>query len=66
MPGLKSIIALISVVAVLIIAVAVYLALNYSKINMTQGLILIALAMMGLFIGIAVILIVARGRLSQK
>jgi amino acid permease len=60
MPGQKLIITLMALVAVIIIGVAVYLFTRSSSLDMTTGIILVAIAVIGLLIILGVIFVLMR------
>jgi len=60
MPKLRLILSLMAIMAVIIIAIAVYLAGNYTTINLTRGVILIAVAVTGLLVFIGILIVAIR------
>ena len=60
MPKLRLILSLMAIMAVIIIAIAVYLAGNYTTINLTQGVILIAVAVTGLLVFMGILIVAIR------
>ncbi len=66
MSKLQIIVALMTLVAVIIVAIAVYVFTHLSGINLTQGAVLIAVAVVGLFIIMGVIIILLRSINAKK
>jgi hypothetical protein len=62
----KLIIVLNAVVAVIIIAIAAYTFSNYSTIGMSQGLIMIAVGIVGIFIVLGIIIVLMRNIGGKK
>jgi hypothetical protein len=55
MPQQKLIIALMSIVALIIIGIAIFVFTHLSGVNLTQGIVLIGIAVLGLILIIAII-----------
>ncbi len=55
-----------AIVAVIIIGIAAYIFTHLSGINLTQGIVLISVAVTGLVIILAVILIILRNASARK
>jgi hypothetical protein len=66
MPQIKLIISLMSIVALIIIGVAIFLFTHLSGLNMTQGIVLVGVAIFGLILVIVIIFIVMKGVRIQK
>jgi nitrate reductase gamma subunit len=62
----KLILILNAVVAVIIIAIAAYTFSNYSTIDKTQGLIMIAVGIIGIFIVLGIIIVLMRSLNNKK
>jgi hypothetical protein len=62
----RLIVTLLAVVAVVIIAAAVYLYINFSTLSMTQGIVLIAIALVVLLVSLATIIIFVRTAINKK
>lgn len=60
MPKLRLVLTLMVVMAAIIIGIAVYLAVNYSAMNLTQGVVLIAIAVVGLLVFMGVLIVAIR------
>jgi len=60
MPKSRLILSLMAIMAVIIIAIAVYLAGNYTTINLTRGVILIAVAVTGLLVFMGILIVAIR------
>jgi|PlaIllAssembly_1097288.scaffolds.fasta_scaffold1925736_1 hypothetical protein len=66
MPQIKLIISLMSIVALIIIGVAVFLFTHLSGLNMTQGIVLVGIAIFGLILVIVIIFMVMKGMRIKK
>jgi hypothetical protein len=66
MPKLRAILSLMAIMAVIIIATAIYLAINYSTMGLTQGIVLIAVAVAGLLVFMVVLIAAMRNAGSKK
>jgi hypothetical protein len=66
MSKLQVVIILMAIVAVIIIGIAAYIFTHLSGINLTQGIVLISVAVTGLVIILAVILIILRNASARK
>jgi hypothetical protein len=66
MSKIQLVIILMAIVAVIIIGIAAYVFTHLSGINLTQGIVLIAVAVAGLFLILAVILIILRNASAKK
>jgi hypothetical protein len=58
--------ALMAIVAIIIVVIAVYIFTHLSGINLTQGIVLIATAVVGLLIIMGVILMLLKSITSKK
>jgi hypothetical protein len=61
MPRFKVVITLISIAAVIIIAMAIYVILNFSSIDLTRSIVLIAIGLLVLFTVMVILLMLLRG-----
>jgi hypothetical protein len=61
MPRLKLIITLMTIVAIIIVGIAVYVFTHLSGIDLTQGIFLIAAAVVGLFLILSIIILIMKG-----
>ncbi len=52
------------IMAVIIVAIAVYLAVNYHNMNLTQGVILVAVAVIGLLVFMGILIVAIRSSTS--
>jgi hypothetical protein len=66
MPKLQLVIPLMALMAVIIIGLAVYLFVNYSGIDITQGIILIAVAAVVLLVVMGVMILILRSAANKK
>jgi multisubunit Na+/H+ antiporter MnhC subunit len=66
MPKLRLIISLMAIVAVIIISIAIYIFTHLNSIDMMQGLILISIAVVGLFLIMGVILMLMKSITAKK
>jgi hypothetical protein len=66
MSKLQVVIILMAIVAVIIIGIAAYIFTHLSGINLTQGIVLISVAVIGLFLILGVILIILRNASARK
>ena len=62
----KLVLTLVSIVAVLIVGMSIFVFTHTSGIDLTQGILLIAVATSGLLIVLGVIYIIVRSVRSQK
>jgi hypothetical protein len=66
MSNVQLVIAIMVFVAVIIIGIAAYIFTHLSGINLTQGIILIAVAVAGLLLILGVIIIILRSATTKK
>jgi hypothetical protein len=66
MSNLQLVITLMVIVAVIIIGIAAYIFTHLSGINLTQGVVLIAVAVTGLLLILGVIIIILRSATAKK
>jgi hypothetical protein len=66
MSKLHLVITLMAFVAVIIIGIAAYIFTHLSGLNLTQGIVLIAIAITGLLLILVVILIILRSAAAKK
>ena len=66
MPRLKLILALMSIVAVIIIGMAIYVFTNFSNIDLVRAIILAAVGVIALFIVFGTVYLLYRGMTAKK
>jgi hypothetical protein len=66
MPKLKLIIALMILVGVIIVGIAAYIVANFSNISSTQGIILIVIGAVALFLVMGVMFFLYKGLTAKK
>jgi len=66
MPKARLIIALISLVAIVIVGLAIYLLTHFSTINLSQGIALIAIAIAALLIVMVLLVVLTRSIAPKK
>jgi nitrate reductase gamma subunit len=66
MSRIQLVISLMVIVAVIIIGIAAYVFTHLSGINLTQGVVLIAVAVTGLLLILGVIIIILRSATAKK
>jgi hypothetical protein len=66
MPKFKLIIALMSIVAIIIIAMAFYVFANFSNMDLTKGIILVVAGVVALFMVMGIVYILYRGMTAKK
>lgn len=66
MPKLPLVLALMSVVAVIIVAMAVYVFVNFSSLDFTGSLIMIGIGLAGMLIILGVLIYLYRSAKNQK
>ncbi len=66
MPNLKMVVALMGIAAVIIVAMAIYVFLNFSSINLTSSIILIVVGVVVLLIISGIFYITIKGLNPKK
>lgn len=66
MPKFPLILALMAIVAVIIIAMAIYVFTNFSRIDFMQSLILIGIGVAGIIIVVVILVILYKSNTSRK
>jgi hypothetical protein len=66
MPQMKLIIGLMSLVAVIIIGIAIFVFTHLSSINLNQSIVLIVIAVVGLLIIMGIIYLIMRNVYTKK
>jgi hypothetical protein len=66
MPKLKLILALMSLVAVIIIGMAVYVFANFSNLHLTQGIILVVIGVIALVIVMVTVYLLYKSMTAKK
>ena len=66
MPQIKLIVSLMVIVGIIIIGVAVYVVTHISGINLNQGILLIAMAGVGLVLVMGILFLVMKGVRTKK
>lgn len=66
MPQIRLIISLMTIVAVIIIGVTVFVVTHLTGLNMIQGIVLISLGVIGLVIVMVILFLVMRNIRSRK
>ncbi len=66
MPKFKLVLALMSIVAVIIIGMAIYVITNFSNINLTQAIVRVVIGVVALFMVFGTVYLLYRGMTAKK